>query len=117
MIDPKIIFGMVTPFTIDLNNPSDFTKENIKKLIASHNDSINTQFRITREGILYLSKYVGHDRLDGVQYYMETNCEGNNYTGIDASEDEGWVDQVFYTIERAWTKSNHPERPRLIGTP
>jgi hypothetical protein len=32
---------------INLNDPADFTLEKVTKLIASGNDSIDTQFRVT----------------------------------------------------------------------
>lgn len=87
---------------INLNNPQDFTKENLKKLIASKDDSVNTQFRITKKGILFLSERVGNADLKEIIFRLETNSRGNGYVGIKAAKHEEWVDRIFKVIMENW---------------
>ena len=90
---------------IDLKNPKEFTKENLKKLIASENDSVNTQFRVTNDGILFLSKIVGNKELDDILFRLETNVMGNGYVGKTASENEIWVTRIYNVVNKNWPDS------------
>lgn len=87
---------------INLNDPQDFTKDNLKKLIASEDDSVNTQFRVDSKGFLFLSEDVGNSNLEDIVFRLETNVSGNDYVGIKASEDDGWVDRIFQVISQNW---------------
>ncbi|WP_439516273.1 hypothetical protein [Sediminibacterium sp.] len=88
---------------IDLNNPIEFTLENVRKLIASEDDSVHTQFRVTTEGILFLSKFVGNRNLEGILFRLETNGAHNGYVGEEAAKNDEWVTRVFEAI-----KNNYP---------
>lgn len=88
---------------INLNNQNEFTLENIKKLIASEDDTVSTQFRVTTEGYLYLSKTVGNNDLEGVLFRLETNVAQNDYIGEAAANDEKWVKRIYNVI-----KENYP---------
>lgn len=92
---------------INLNDPNDFTKENIKKLIASENDSVHTQFRVTNKGVLFLSKDVGNQNLEGIVFRIETNCAGNGYVGEKASMDENWVNRIYTVFNSNWPNPKH----------
>jgi hypothetical protein len=87
---------------IDLNNPNEFTIDNFRKLIASENDEVSTQFRITESGKLFLSKDVGNRNLDGIVFRLETNGAGNGYVGLKASRDDNWVNRVFTVVRKNW---------------
>ena len=80
---------------IDLNNPASFAVENIKRLLASKDDSQNRQLRISDGGIAYLSDDVGNLNLDGVKTYFETWMAGNDYCGPNAAADEKYVQETF----------------------
>ena len=51
---------------IDLNNSSDFTLENVAKLIASKDDSEHRQLRVTLAGKAYISDEVGNVNIQGL---------------------------------------------------
>lgn len=87
---------------INLNAPGEFTIEKLKQLIASEDDSVNTQFRVTDEGILFLSKIVGNRELDGIRFRFETNGMLNGYVGKKASENEIWVKRIFDAVNENW---------------
>lgn len=93
---------------INLNNPDDFTMESIQKLIASEDDTVNTQFRITNDGYLILSKDTGSENLQNIVFRLETNIAGNDYVGISASEDLNWVKRVYDVIEKNWPTPESP---------
>jgi hypothetical protein len=87
---------------INLNNTGEFTIESLKKLIASEDDSVNTQFRVTNDGYLFISKVVGNKELDEIKFRYETNGMGNGYVGKKASEDEIWVNLIFNSVNENW---------------
>ena len=65
---------------INLNDSNDFTVENVRKLIASEDDTVHTQFRVTKDGYLFLSKDVGNRNLDGIVFRLETTAAYSRYT-------------------------------------
>ena len=89
--------------TIDLNNPTEFTIDNLRKLIASEDDSVHTQFRVTNKGILFLSKSVGNKDLDGILFRLETNGAYNGYVGTEAANNDNWVTRIYEVV-----KKNYP---------
>ena len=88
---------------IDLTNPQAFTLQNLKKLIASEDDTVNTQFRIDRNGYLFLSKDIGILNLDNIVFRLSSMLAGNGYVGIQASDDIEWVTKIYNII-----KKNYP---------
>ena len=88
--------------TINLNNENEFTLENVKKLIASKDDSQNRQLRVSKSGIAYISDEVGSVNVDDVLFRFETLMQGNGYVGIEASNDESYVKEVFYNLKENW---------------
>ncbi len=90
--------------TIDLNDPTQFTRENVAKLIGSVLDNQNWQLRVTKQGIAYLSDVVGSKDIDDLAFRMETWCVGNNYVGSQAAHDEAWVNQVFRDLRENWPR-------------
>jgi len=66
---------------INLNNPNEFNLEAVSQLIATEDDSVNTQFRVTEDGMLHLSRDYGNKNLEGIIFRIETNIAGNGYVG------------------------------------
>jgi hypothetical protein len=89
-----------------LKDPKDFTLENVRKLIASEDDGVHTQFRVTDEGILFLSKDIGNKNLDGIKFRIETNVAGNGYVGRKASEDKSWANRIYKVFKENYPNSN-----------
>lgn len=87
---------------INLNDPKDFTLENVRKLIASEDDTVNTQFRLTNKGMLFLSKDYGNMNLDGIIFRIESNIAGNGYVGVEASQNDGWATRIFNVFNNNW---------------
>lgn len=87
---------------IYLNNPLDFTIQNVATLIASKDDSEHRQLRVTNAGIAYLSDIVGNQNITGLAFRLETWCAGNNYVGIAASQDNDWVSRIYNVLELNW---------------
>ena len=89
---------------IDLNNPKDFTIDNLRKLIASEDDSVHTQFRVTNDGFLFLSKEVGNKSLEGIKFRLETNGAYNGYVGKEAAGNDSWVNRIYTVINKNWPR-------------
>jgi len=87
---------------IDLNNPNEFTLENISKLIASKDDSKHRQLRVTKAGKAYISDDVGCDNLQDITFRFEIFCKGNDYFGERASKDTKLVTRIFDALKKNW---------------
>jgi hypothetical protein len=92
---------------IDLTIPSEFTVENVRKMIASGKDGANSELRVTDEGIAYLSDVTGPEQLDGVRFRVETWNAGEGYVGSEAAKDDGWVQAIYDCLKKHWP---YPER-------
>jgi hypothetical protein len=89
---------------IDLNDPQDFTLDNVRKLIASKDDSANRQIRVTKAGVAYLSDVVGNQETDDLAFRIETLIRGNGYTGAEAAADDSWVRRIYNALQANWPK-------------
>lgn len=87
---------------INLNDPLDFTIENVRKLIGSHDDSVHTQFRVTNDGYLFLSEIVGNKQLEEILFRLETNSSYGGYVGEKGANDEAWVKRIFEVVKKNW---------------
>ena len=85
---------------LDLNDPTQFTFDGVKVLIASKDDSEDRQLRVTEEGIAYLSDSVGADDIDGILFRFETWDEKNGYVGVKASNDTEWVSRIYDALRK-----------------
>ncbi|UII30810.1 hypothetical protein LVD17_21185 [Fulvivirga ulvae] len=93
---------------INLNDQDDFTIERLRLLIGSEDDTVNTQFRVTDGGMLFLSRVTGNRDLEGVRFCLETNARGNGYVGEVAARDDVWVNRVYEVIKRNWPEPVAP---------
>ena len=89
---------------IDLTNPKEFTIENVRKLLASTDDSRNRQLRVTTEGSAFISDEVGIRNLDGIKFRFETWGAGNGYCGSKAAKNEKYVRDTYKDLKTAWEK-------------
>jgi hypothetical protein len=97
-MEPLICGGYMT---INLNDPKALTFNNVKKLLASKDDSQPRQLRISKTGTVYLSDDIGATNLDGVAYRFETWARDSGYVGAEAAADNEWVMEVCEQIYRA----------------
>ena len=87
---------------INPNDEQQFTLENVRRLIASKNDSQHRQLRVTQQGIAYLSDVVGSQGRESLAFRLEAYCQGNGYTGAAAAKDDKWVTKVFRALRANW---------------
>ena len=97
---------------VDLNDPKEFTPDNIRRLIASGDDRRNTQLRVGKDGIAYISNIVGNDQTDNVAVRMETFSAESGNVGEIASQNCEWVEQVYDTLRKNWP--NPPSEDREL---
>lgn len=93
---------------IDLKKPDEFTLENVARLIASKDDSVNRQLRVKANGVAFLSDEVGNINTDGLAFRLETWCSGNSYCGKEAATDKQWVVKVYGWLEENWPNPKAP---------
>lgn len=88
---------------LDLNDPKAFNKDGVRLLIASREDSEDTQLRVTMEGIAYLSVgEVGSMNIGNLHCRFETWQAGNDGVGKGASEDDQWVNWIYQALKKNW---------------
>ena len=87
---------------IDLTNPNDFTRERVRELIGSGDDSKNSQLRVSKDGRAYISYVVGAEDIDNLCFRLETWSAGNGYVGSDAANDDQWIDRVYKVLQGNW---------------
>lgn len=87
---------------IDLNDPLDFTLENVRRMIASASDRTHTQIRVTKAGIAYISTQVGAEDTDDVAFRAEIFSADSDYVGEAASSDDAWVRRVYDLLDKNW---------------
>lgn len=90
---------------INLNNPDELTIESVAELIRSGDDSLNTQFCVTKAGYFHLCADVRNLNYHELLFRLEQNDVGNDYVGELAANDELWVATIFSVIEANWPKT------------
>jgi hypothetical protein len=88
---------------MEINLTRPFTKEDVRALLASVDDSQNWQLRVRKEGSAFLSADVGANKLDGILFRLETWVVGNGYVGPKAAADDGFVQRIYDVL-----KKNYP---------
>jgi hypothetical protein len=87
---------------IDLNDPNQFTKENVKRLIASGYDFVPTQLRVSKKGIAYLSHIVGVEEVEDLSFQLEKWYAGSGNVGKSAASDDEWVERIYHCLKENW---------------
>ncbi len=88
--------------TINVNNPEDLTLECVRQFIASCDDSVHRQIRVTQGGIAFISDTVGAEHTEGIAFRLETCAAGNDHFGTKASQDEEWVRKIHNVLKKNW---------------
>jgi hypothetical protein len=91
---------------VDLSVGS-YTKEDIARLLASGDDSSDSQLKVSRTGLAYISKDTISECDDGVSVRLETWIAGNSYVGPEAAKDDAWVARVFNALRENWPNPNY----------
>jgi hypothetical protein len=86
--------------TLNLNE--NLTVEKVKQFIASCDDSVNRQIRVTQGGIVFISDTIAAQNIEGTAFRLETFIAGNDYLGIKASEDSEWVERIYNVLKKNW---------------
>lgn len=78
------------------------TIEDFKGLIASADDSADSQIRVTEDGEIYISTVVGDVDIDGLRFRFETFEAGNGYVGKEASKDDRYIEGMYEDLKQYW---------------
>ena len=89
---------------IDLNDPQQVTLEQVRLLIASGDDRVHNQLRVSQAGVVWLSTVVGGAETSGLLFRLETWAAGSGYVGPAAAQDEQWVSQVLGALKANWPR-------------
>ena len=78
------------------------TLDEVRALLASKDDSVARQLRVTKFGRAFLSDKVGADDIGDLAFRFETWDAGNGYCGVEAASDERWVRSVHRDLHENW---------------
>ncbi|QKZ05889.1 MULTISPECIES: hypothetical protein [Pseudomonas] len=87
---------------IDLNDPTDFTLDAVRRLIAAGDNDVHNQLRVSKAGIAWLSTTVGGTDIDDLRFRLETWAKGSGCVGPIAACDDVWVRQIFNALRENW---------------
>ena len=87
---------------LDLTKP--FTVDDVRRLIASKDDSVHRQIRVTKKGMAFISDTVGSEDTGDLIFRLETFSAGNGYTGEAAAADTHWVSKIHEVLKSNWPK-------------
>jgi len=95
---------------IDLTDPLNFTLENVRALLASGDNDIDMQLRVTIDGIAFLSSRTGPEHRDRLLFRLEPWDAGGSHVGSHAAGDDEWVKRIYESLKKNWP---HPEHSML----
>jgi hypothetical protein len=98
------VFHEMKIMPINLNNPGGFTLNDVRKLLAAQDDSVDRQLRITQDGWAVITNYDGSKDRDLYHCRCETWDAGNGYVGVKAAQDDVWVERIFNALKANWPK-------------
>jgi hypothetical protein len=87
---------------IDLSVPGALTLDAVRRLIASKDDSKNRQLRVATSGKAFISDDIGNINLSEILFRLETWIQENGYCGVEAAQDDKWVETVFNDLAQNW---------------
>ncbi|WP_425415239.1 hypothetical protein [Pseudomonas moorei] len=90
-----------TIVNLDLNGHN-FTLDDVRRLIASKDDSADRQLRVTKDGLAYLSDTTGSEEIDNLCFRLETWDEGTDYVGQKAAIHDEWVSKIYECLKNNW---------------
>lgn len=87
-----------------------FSLDDMKELIKNGDDSHDNQIRVTKNGMIYLSKdIVATDNLENIIFRLETFDAHSGCVGKVASESKDLVEKLYNAImdnyKKGWPKS------------
>lgn len=86
--------------TIDINNPDEFTFNNVRKLIASGDNSRESQLKITENGILSIA-YGNEIRVTRKNLFTSIIfLKWNNCIGTEAAENIKGLKRTYSELEK-----------------
>jgi hypothetical protein len=91
---------------LDLTKTEELTFAGVQRLIASREDSTDTQLRVTRNGLAYLASnvWVDEEEEEKLAFRLEGWFEGNGYVGKAAANDKAWVRRIFNCLKDNWSR-------------
>ncbi len=83
-------------------NMKTLTRDQLVDLIKSGDNNYDNQIRVSNDGTIFLSRTVGAENIEGLRFRLETYDEGNGYVGLEAAEDDDYIDRLYDELVKAW---------------
>ena len=90
---------------INLKQPGALTQKSVANLIGSVNDKLNTQLRVTKDGLAFISTSdVGAQRIADLAFRLESFSAGTKHFGLAAAKDAEWVKRIYKVLKDNWPR-------------
>jgi hypothetical protein len=100
----------------DLTKPDALTHESVARLIASASDRTNTQLRVTKEGVAFISSTdVGADRIDGLANLQQETTGNRTASRGSAGEQSLLSGALCPTFEQHGVQPDHLSMAVVLG--
>lgn len=86
-------------------NMKTLSREQLVELIKSGDDRYDNQIRVTKDGMIFLSRIVGAEDISNLRFRFETCDAGNGYVGSEAAADNDYINDLYNGLIKTW-KSN-----------
>ncbi|MDU1604960.1 MAG: hypothetical protein E6845_18555 [Clostridium sp.] len=83
-------------------NMETLSREQLVELIKNGDDSYDNQIRVTKDGIIFLSRIVGAEDISNLRFRFETYDAGNGYVGPEAADDDEYIDDLYNGLIKTW---------------
>ncbi|WP_426114790.1 hypothetical protein [Pseudomonas sp. DSP3-2-2] len=88
---------------INLSDPASFTLDAVRQMLASGDDSVHNQLRVSKDGIAWLSTdAVGGANTEALLFRLETWSAGSGCVGPVPASDGVWVMQIYNALKDNW---------------
>ncbi|WP_341520353.1 hypothetical protein AABC73_18105 [Pseudomonas sp. G.S.17] len=88
---------------INLNDPASLTLDAVRQMIASGDDNVHNQLRVSKNGMAWLSTdSVGGANIEALLFRLETWSAGSGCVGPVAASDAVWVMQIYTALKDNW---------------
>jgi len=96
---------MQSSVTIDLTKPDGLTHESVASLLGSASDGTNSQLRVTKDGVAFISSTdVGANNISGLAFRLETFSAHSDHVGPAAAQDAEWVNRIHKILKNNWPR-------------
>jgi hypothetical protein len=99
---------------MNLNDPREFTLERMREMIASADEELNVQLRVSHSGVAHFAQLMSPPDYSDSYVAFESFAAGNDYHGVEASQDATYVKELYDLLKRNWPCVSRADTPSIV---